>query len=263
MRSLPPVRVGGLGRMGIHQQRFSVSSMSPTLWLDAADPLSIIEESGRVSQWRDKSGNGNHALQESTSQQPLTGTHTINNKNAIFFDGISNNFTLDPIKLSGSDELTILFAARLETVPDSISRAYFGFGGNSVYRAYCNAGNDDLSLAYKHHSVDLMKYSGLTTDSLNTPQILGVIGRKAKAAGVICGDIGLLFNENAASDNAIGFTDAAVGAINTSGYGAINASIGEFLVFKRALSNFELNNVGTYLSKKWGAQFHQIGSAEL
>ena len=91
MRSTPPIQIGRIGRMGIYQQRFSVIAMSPTLWLDAADELSIKENSGGVWQWDDKSGNGNHLAQATASNQPTTGVTAINSKNTVSFDGISDH----------------------------------------------------------------------------------------------------------------------------------------------------------------------------
>ena len=42
----------------------------PTLWLDASDASTITESGNKVSQWSDKSGNGNDATQATGSLQP-------------------------------------------------------------------------------------------------------------------------------------------------------------------------------------------------
>ena len=57
------------------------------LWLDASDTASITHVAGAVSQWNDKSGNNNHALQSSAAAKPTTGTRTQNGLNVIDFDG--------------------------------------------------------------------------------------------------------------------------------------------------------------------------------
>jgi len=56
------------------------------LWLDASDLSTITESSGAVSQWDDKSGNGNHVTQGTALHQPSTGVATLNGKNVIEFD---------------------------------------------------------------------------------------------------------------------------------------------------------------------------------
>ena len=53
-------------------------SIDAALWLDASDPSSITKDSnGLVSQWNDKSGNGHHATQSTTDNQPTTTAGTI------------------------------------------------------------------------------------------------------------------------------------------------------------------------------------------
>jgi len=53
-------------------------SLDAALWLDASDPSSITKDSnGLVSQWKDKSGNGHHATQSTSDNQPNTTAGTI------------------------------------------------------------------------------------------------------------------------------------------------------------------------------------------
>ena len=66
---------------------FSPLDLSPVLWLDASDTSTITESGGAVSQWDDKSGNGNDVVQATAAAQPTTGTRTINGLNVIDFDG--------------------------------------------------------------------------------------------------------------------------------------------------------------------------------
>ena len=59
-----------------------------TLWLDAADSSSITHSSNAVSQWSDKSGNGNHATQSTSANQPVL------TSSGLQFDGTNDGFTL-------------------------------------------------------------------------------------------------------------------------------------------------------------------------
>ena len=56
---------------------FNPSQITTSLWLDASDvsPTNIVESLGAVSQWSDKSGNGNHVTQGTASLQPTTGSN--------------------------------------------------------------------------------------------------------------------------------------------------------------------------------------------
>ncbi len=65
------------------------------MWLDASDTTKIIESSGAVSEWRDKSGKGRHVKQTVAADKPTTGTTTINGLNAIVFDGTTEYLQTD------------------------------------------------------------------------------------------------------------------------------------------------------------------------
>ena len=60
----------------IYLSKFESGGFDPSdisglsLWLDASDSSTITENIGLVSQWDDKSGNGNHATQSKASRQP-------------------------------------------------------------------------------------------------------------------------------------------------------------------------------------------------
>jgi hypothetical protein len=51
-------------------QTFTPADITTSLWLDAQDSSTITHSSNAVSQWDDKSGNGNHATQSTASSQP-------------------------------------------------------------------------------------------------------------------------------------------------------------------------------------------------
>lgn len=57
------------------------------LWLDASDTSTITHSSGAVSQWDDKSGNGQHVTQGTASLQPATGVETLNGLNVLTRSG--------------------------------------------------------------------------------------------------------------------------------------------------------------------------------
>jgi hypothetical protein len=65
----------------------ALASSTLKAWYKADDAASITSSSGAVSQWNDKSGNGNHVTQATAGLKPTTGTQTINSKNVLDFDG--------------------------------------------------------------------------------------------------------------------------------------------------------------------------------
>ena len=60
------------------------------LWLDAADSGTVTLNGDDVSQWDDKSADGNDAVQGSASLQPLYDIAAVNGLNAISFDGANS-----------------------------------------------------------------------------------------------------------------------------------------------------------------------------
>ena len=76
-----------LGATG--RQLWTPSQISTLAWYDASDtsPTNIVESSGDVSQWSDKSGNGYHLQQSTGSLQPRTGDTTQNGLNVLDGDG--------------------------------------------------------------------------------------------------------------------------------------------------------------------------------
>jgi len=87
---------------------------SVNLWLDAFDASTITQLAGLVSQWDDKSSSGNHAIQGVGSDQPITGSDTINGKNVITFDGVSDFMTVDSMlaTLQANSEYTLFIVGK-------------------------------------------------------------------------------------------------------------------------------------------------------
>lgn len=73
-------------------------------WWDASDPTTIQEanNAGRVSQWNDKSSQGNHLSQINATNQPDTGTTTINGLNSFAFGGAAAHFLSPDGALTGT-----------------------------------------------------------------------------------------------------------------------------------------------------------------
>ena len=80
-------------------------------WHDASDLSTITLTSGFVSQWDDKSGNGNHLVQGTGSKRPGSGVESINGLNAIDFDG-TNDF-LEKTGLSIGPSITIFMVCNI------------------------------------------------------------------------------------------------------------------------------------------------------
>jgi len=90
------------------------------LWLDAADASTVTTVSGAVSQWNDKSGNGRHATQSTTSRRPLVTPSALNGKQGITFDGVDDFLAFSASILNATHSLFVLFQPTLENVIGSV-----------------------------------------------------------------------------------------------------------------------------------------------
>jgi len=57
------------------------------IWYDASDTATITSSGGLVSQWNDKSGNGQNLVQATDAKKPTTAGTTQNGLNVLQFDG--------------------------------------------------------------------------------------------------------------------------------------------------------------------------------
>lgn len=62
------------------------AEITTALWLDAADSATITLNGSTVSQWADKSGRANHAVNATASTQPTYMPESFNGLSALWFD---------------------------------------------------------------------------------------------------------------------------------------------------------------------------------
>lgn len=100
------------GTVAAVSSSWTPANISTSLWLDASDTSTIIITSGRVSEWRDKSGNNRHFVQSNASNRPVT--DTFSSRQVVYFDGnervltfntaiLTDNFFVAMVGMSNSD----------------------------------------------------------------------------------------------------------------------------------------------------------------
>ena len=74
-----------------------ISGANLNLWLDAEDTSTLTHSSNAVSQWQDKSGNGKHATQGTTSRKPTytVSNSLLNNKSSVSSSSQNGSIGLD------------------------------------------------------------------------------------------------------------------------------------------------------------------------
>jgi hypothetical protein len=93
-----------------------------TGWYLATDSTSYTESSGQISEWRDKSGAGNHITQttgnnrptlfESSSDTQNSTRAVINGRQALFFDGVNDRLQTTNTVTSGQSRTVFAVARR-------------------------------------------------------------------------------------------------------------------------------------------------------
>jgi hypothetical protein len=217
---------------------YSVLDLSPALWLDASDVLTINHVNGLVSQWDDKSGNGNNLEQLSSANQPTTDTRTVNDLNVIDFDG-SSDFMDVSYPASIDQPFTIWVVTRNDS-PTSAGIIYSGlstFANSSLYLAgtisahWINGGDPTLS------------YSTAPDSVLN---LYRVEFNGASSAFYINGD-----QKVAGTTGTHSPTGLRVGA-NVNGATNYDGVIGELIVAPGTLTTQQIEATEDYLIDKWG-----------
>ena len=209
---------------------FSPLDLSPVLWLDASDTSTITEVGGAVSQWDDKSGNGNDVVQATAALQPTTGTRTLNGLNVLDFtsDALANALTI-------SQPNTVFVVAQRDAAIEGLLLSSSSPGVYFYYLANLNMyTNDGVNLSTAINVV--------TTDPTIWRRLANSTSSAIHRNGV-----------SVASGNS-GTNTWGEFKIGTSG-GGVNAFDGifaEIIVVDGTLTAGEIADTEQYLADKWG-----------
>lgn len=245
MRSLPPIPIGRIGRVGtgVSNRRFSMHDLCPELWLNASDLSTITEAAGAVSQWDDKSGNGNHVTQETGAYQPSTGSDTLNGRNVLTFDE-------DFLQLTDNVSFrTAVFVMDQVNGAGGTGAVFGSVSPSTGYYTFININASDGS-----YDISIDGSAGYTGEACAN-------GTSFTSGANI--DLGRTNAENEAPTIwAVRFDEAYyadyIGAFNTDAATKLIGNFAELVLFNRLLSDTEVNKIGNYLSKKWGIAWTDV-----
>jgi hypothetical protein len=221
---------------------------------DASDLSTISLSGNQVTQWNDKSGNGRHATQGTSTQRPLSGTRTINGLNVLDFDGTDDHLRNDALAslFSGSNSFifTAFYVRQSDVLNNNNSNWGFGWSQNS------NAFHNDV----RNGSMQFGTPGGATGfddpaifDNLNP----GFVTQRGKGSVNSSYTSWLNKTQVRTGSNMLSgtttFDRSAIGASpgrsNVGGWR--NGAIGEMLFYNRELTLSEVSEVQNYLSWKW------------
>jgi len=222
---------------------FSPLDLSPNLWLDATDATTITEVSGNVSQWDDKSGNGNNVVQTLSTDRPTNGA-SINGNNAIDWGAARNRKRLGLNRGANTDNWQDVYVVGRWDAADTIFPRY-----NGLYSAFTSGGTSSgIGLTGRISTPDF--FSAITFyDNLYLNNTLIASGDDVLGvANTIANNFFISFSAN----SPIGVNGICVGGERANNSNGWQGVIGEVVAFPRKLSDTERGQMNTYLTNKWG-----------
>lgn len=233
-------------------------SSAPSVWLDASDTGSLgnIDSGDPISIWLDKSGNGFHASQTASDQQPTYNSSGLNNKPGIIFDGANDGLTMPDHSLPVSAENYSVFAVVNITGENDLANSQFiiSSGINSANGSF-SLGKRDASGAFfdswNSNDYDGESYTA-NTDAIVTSRYSTSSGRTLYVDGTYTEDTA--GSNDASTSFAATSANASIGFSKSTGSGYLKGVISEILIFEEALSDQDRINLTHYLSQKWGLE---------
>lgn len=205
------------------------------LWFDAADSGSITQVAGAVSQWNDKSGNGNNATQAVGAQQPTIVSSGQNGLNTIkFVHASSQSLGFSTVNLDSAQ--TII--AVLKHVAGASTGPFGGTPGAWYPGIYWQGADNGI---YVVNSTKGAWSAAQTSAGFH----LVSVALDATPTGFVYLD-GADVGTNAPQ---------AIGWGTTASYSTIgslyDAELAEVVAYNRVISSTERANIESYLKRKW------------
>lgn len=219
------------------------------LWLNAQGGNSMTKPGNRISAWNDESGNDNHALQPTSTQQPLFVPGIINGRDGVIF----TNTGLTKL-IAGSDNYSASGDATIFAV------VYTPNANGGVARQLFNS-NIIPNLSLNHDT----PVQDLSVNSFN-----GAVLTKASSAGSNLGQTNVIMGRVNGTGNmelelsgqpqsvapmptplATGLSSPSIGN-HPSSNSEFNNYLGELIVYDRLLDPSELDFVTGVLINRWG-----------
>lgn len=230
------------------------------LWYDASANTAtnfspVPADTGAVTAWLDKLGNGRNADQSNANKKPIWLANQQNGNGSIKFDGSNDDLTLNPIgswalSKPGVTMFMVTRAAALTGTPHLSSTNTNGYkfywstnwgiefaGGNAISAVPGDTTNYHILTAV---------FDGTQTDANTTIQ-----NNKRLKFRYDRLERSLTFNTNVntvTSSSATGLNIAS----DSSGANYFNGYLGEMIIYTQTLTTSQIITVENFLSTKWG-----------
>ena len=228
---------------------------STACWLDAADIATITLVSGtNVSEWRDKSGNGRHATQATSANQPTYISSGMNSLGLVDWDGSNDAMTISGgttttlhSELSSDNTYSMAWAVK----PDSISAAPVLLYVPENSWKFLVEIKGDGGLYWGDITSNYRTYSGGSFFVINTGTFFTLI-KTGSGAGTahVAGTLNSSFTNN----GGLGDTPSLGAAFILGQYPGLfyDGKMAEIIISNYSWDTSERQQVEGYLAHKWG-----------
>jgi hypothetical protein len=234
-----PTRLSGLG-----------------LWLDASADSSLTFNGSTVSEWRDLSGNGRDFSQETAGSQPTTSTlngrRVLSAAGSQFMAGNAASLTL----FRNIPGATLIAAASFSTTNNTnlfFASVPTNAGVARAIMGRSTAFSNGFGFGGRRADSDSFQGAGYSAGTGNEvyASVADYVGR---TIFVFAGGTQQASNTNfQATGNTSDTSSLGLGVFGTGiGGGLATATLGELLIYNRALSTEERQQAERYLGNKWG-----------
>ena len=209
----------------------------PAVWFDAADSSSFVLDINEVGSWLDKSGNDQHATPPSPLAQPI-------------YDGIKKG-----VYFNGVDD--VLISGEIDHGPDSTVTAFAvaeldSSAGNGFYSILVKGGWTPLSYKFRYilpnNLVDVNN-TLLWNQPVHQKNIFSFNYKKGATTDFTNGSWASPVGFSYATDD---YPLAIGGRSSTGNIHKLKGTVYEIIVYQKALSVCEMDQVMAYLAYKWG-----------
>jgi hypothetical protein len=228
------------------------SSISGLLLWCAADQLTGLNDGDAVASFTDLSGNDNHPVCANAANQPSFKTNILNSLPALLFSGdLDANGDWLRVGFAHPQPCMMFFIFKLLTmrveslvIGNYLNAINIKAGTSSVNAIKAMAGTEDL----------YYRNSGVDEFAIWTVEFNGAASKIYKAGALVS-------TANAGTNAGDGVTIGASSSFALYGPGSsrelgnAHMYLAELIIYNKVLSAGERNNVGEFLSEKYGLNF--------
>lgn len=262
------------GAVGSYRGAITPQSYSGLVqWLDASNVLAMeLDTNGKVYKMIDLSGNGNHAQQPATANRPqyvsssaqIYGDTRMNSNNVVHFTGLTNPnsthlwFRRDGQRVAPPTTFSLFlvwkdralgissFTGLYLNTANSTWTTGFGMtggaGGNQIISWVDNYLGNVVAKTLTAGSslINTMIYNKVNVSAYFTGSFVGVDNYAGNPT----------YNQNTVSGSIGAYYGSATDATNVNS--PASGSLGEIILYDRALNSQETLEIHRYLGAKWG-----------